>query len=145
QHAYSVALSLQFARPYWHYRLGFVLERQEKWREAAGAYRTAGDMDAGHRACWYYRCGYVFEKAGEDVAAGSAYLMTTKACWDAFRQSGAAVYSEWVPKAGGEVVSGVCDKKAPLADITRGPAEGIADAVDEYLGGIATGASAIHR
>ena len=138
QHAYSMALSLRFTSPYWHYRLGFVLERQEKWREAAGAYRTAADMEAQHQAYWYYRCGYVLEKAGAHEEACCAYLMTSKACWEAFKAMGAAVYAEWLPQAQ--------DNPPPSAEIALNLAGSIADTVGGYLEMVSRdGRTAIHR
>ncbi|MCC5824601.1 CDP-glycerol glycerophosphotransferase family protein [Alkalimonas sp.] len=58
----------------WYFRLGFVLERQKKFSQAAVAYQFAAKNRQRHTPYWHYRCGYVLLQAGEYQAACQAFL-----------------------------------------------------------------------
>lgn len=73
---YKKALSILLDKPQWHYRLGFVLERQEKYLEAAQAYEYAATHAEKHTPYWFYRWGYVLDKAGQHEQAVQAFLRT---------------------------------------------------------------------
>ena len=73
---YFLALSLDIDHPNWHYRLGFVQERQNKFEQAAVAYQYAAKNCEKHTPYWFYRWGYVLEKAGQYEQACKAYLQT---------------------------------------------------------------------
>lgn len=73
---YKVAISLDSKNIYWHYRLGFVLERQEKFEESALAYEYAAKNSAKFMAYWFYRWAYVLEKLGRYEESAIAYLHT---------------------------------------------------------------------
>lgn len=73
---YKAALTLDRNQPDWHYRLGFVKERQEKYKQAALAYRYAALNRDKHTPYWFYRWGYVLEQQGNYQAAAEAYLQT---------------------------------------------------------------------
>lgn len=72
------ALTIDKEQPYWHYRLGFVLERQEKFEQAAIAYQYAALNNEKHTTYWFYRWAYVLEKQGRYEEATQAYLQTRK-------------------------------------------------------------------
>lgn len=57
----------------WLYRLGFVLERLEKWDESADAYASAISLNEKHVPYWLYRCGYVLAKDGRNQEAASVF------------------------------------------------------------------------
>lgn len=71
---YAKAISLNLENGSWHYRLGFVQERQGKLSEAAQTYLSSTDIAGPHKHECYYRAGYVlcqlsrFEEACEAFA-----------------------------------------------------------------------------
>lgn len=76
EHYYTLALGLEIDKPDWHYRLGFVRERQKKYFEASEAYQYAALTRSRHTPYWFYRWGYVLEQAGEHQQACDAFLQT---------------------------------------------------------------------
>ena len=52
----------------WHYRLGFIQERQKLWAEALHSY-TLGHRIGPQRAEWFYRKAQCEQSLGEKVAA----------------------------------------------------------------------------
>lgn len=70
---YRKAISLDMRRPEWHYRLGFVLERQGKLLLASQSYCYAATNRAKHSPYWFYRWGYVLEQLKEYQKASEAY------------------------------------------------------------------------
>ncbi len=70
---YEMAAALKADQAAWHYRLGFVRERQGKYREAAPAYEYAVSLEDKHMPYWYYRLGYVWYKVGEFEKAVRAF------------------------------------------------------------------------
>jgi len=73
---YKNALTIDIEQPDWHYRLGFVLERQEKFDDAALAYQFAAQNRDRHTPYWFYRWGYVLEQQERYEEAVDAYLQT---------------------------------------------------------------------
>jgi CDP-glycerol glycerophosphotransferase len=73
---YLTALSFDITQIYWHYRLGFVRERQQKYKEAAISYEYAAKNSKDHKPYWYYRLGYVLAQDGNHHQACNAYLLT---------------------------------------------------------------------
>ena len=70
---FRTANAADFTHPKWHYRLGFALERQEKWAEAAASYQSAVERSNRHMPGWYYRLGYTLERAGRAEEAEQAF------------------------------------------------------------------------
>ncbi len=79
EHWYEVATNRADSKPEWHYRLGFVRERQGKFPEAASAYRVAAESAAKPVSAWYYRLGQVLAKSGQPVMACEAYTRSQAA------------------------------------------------------------------
>jgi FkbM family methyltransferase len=75
---YRTAISLDDREPRWHYRLGRVLERQERWAEARRAYEVAV-RGADAEPAWYYRLGVTRERSGDPAAAIDAYRTALEA------------------------------------------------------------------
>ncbi|MDO1811887.1 tetratricopeptide repeat protein, partial [Escherichia coli] len=71
---YRKALSLDENHPYWHYRLGFVLERSQKYLDAAVAYQFAAQSNIKHISIWYYRSGYAYAKANKYRQSCEMYI-----------------------------------------------------------------------
>lgn len=80
-HAYFRLDNLELARQYissaveldpknaaWHYRLGFIQERQKLWAEALHSYTSATRLDP-QQAEWFYRKAQCEQSLGEKVAA----------------------------------------------------------------------------
>ncbi|RYG75812.1 MAG: tetratricopeptide repeat protein, partial [Alphaproteobacteria bacterium] len=70
---YFNALAIHPNHSGWLYRLGFVLERQGKFEEAAEYYLLAGQKAKVHNPAAFYRAGYVLEKSGRLDKACDAY------------------------------------------------------------------------
>lgn len=64
----SIAVQLDPKIAAWHYRLGFILERQKLWAEALHSYGSATDLDP-ERAEWFYRKAQCEQSLGEKLAA----------------------------------------------------------------------------
>lgn len=75
---YRQALCIDSARMTWHYRLGFVLERQGKYIEAAKSYEYAAHNCENFTPYWFYRCGYTLFKSGHYVEATEAFIRMQK-------------------------------------------------------------------
>lgn len=73
---YSRALLYRFDESYWHYRLGFVQERQNKYQQAAEAYECAANLNPANSSYSLYRQGYVLSLSEDYEAATKAYLKT---------------------------------------------------------------------
>lgn len=71
---YKGALSLEIGQPKWHYRLGFVLERQGNYIEAAKSYQYAALNRSPRSSKWFYRWGYALEQQKRFEEAVNAYL-----------------------------------------------------------------------
>nr|WP_254449996.1 CDP-glycerol glycerophosphotransferase family protein [Campylobacter lari] len=52
---YKKALEVNFQRPYTHYRLALVLERQKQFEEAVEFYKEALRRNNTHKSYWYFR------------------------------------------------------------------------------------------
>lgn len=79
----AAALAQDKARPQWHYRIGYVLERLERFEEAAVAYAWATTQSEKPVPYWDYRRGYVLAKAGRYQEASEAYLrMVQEPVWE---------------------------------------------------------------
>ena len=68
------ALALDTTNAHWYYRLGFVLEKQEKWEEAEEAYRCTLERQNNFYPSWHYRLGFVLEKQEKYQEASKAFL-----------------------------------------------------------------------
>lgn len=62
---YRKALALNINIAHWHYRLGFVLERQLKYAQAAISYQFAAQHSKKEIPYWYYRSAYSYACAGD--------------------------------------------------------------------------------
>lgn len=73
--AYKVAIGIssEGGPPYWHYRLGHVLERLGDFKAAASSYRWAAERAPAHNSYWFFRLGYALAAAGEFEEACVAY------------------------------------------------------------------------
>jgi CDP-glycerol glycerophosphotransferase len=79
----AVALGQDSAKPQWHYRIGYILERLERFEEAADAYAWAITQSDKVVSYWEYRRGYVLAQAGRYQEASEAYLrMAQEPVWD---------------------------------------------------------------
>lgn len=67
EHYFSLALAEDGSRPYWHWRLAFVLERQEKYAAAAEHYYSSAALGGNHGG--YYYAGRMYLKAGDESNA----------------------------------------------------------------------------
>lgn len=74
EHWYEVATRHSDCKAEWHYRLGFVRERQGKFLAAAEAYRRAAETSSKPISAWFYRLGQVLAKAGQPEQACEAYI-----------------------------------------------------------------------
>lgn len=73
EHYYRIATTYPDCEPEWHYRLGFVLERQGQYHSAAEAYRAATGSGGKQVHAWFYRLGFSLTKAGDHKPACEAY------------------------------------------------------------------------
>ncbi|WP_096021307.1 CDP-glycerol glycerophosphotransferase family protein [Campylobacter lanienae] len=71
---YEKALEINYHRPYTHYRLGFVYERQKEYKKAAYCYQEAVARNSEHKPYWYYRLGYCLNKLGKFEEANKAFI-----------------------------------------------------------------------
>jgi len=72
--AYRAAIALDSSKAEYYFRLGCVLERLERYEEAAYSYRMATECSETSQPDWHYRLGYVLYQAGEYQAAYQAWL-----------------------------------------------------------------------
>ncbi|WP_368169342.1 CDP-glycerol glycerophosphotransferase family protein [Aeromonas sp. R4-3] len=72
---YKAALQFKPGHSNWNYRLGFVLERQNKWKEAATKYEVATRSSVKHNTHYFYRLGYCLTKSKQLDKACLAFLM----------------------------------------------------------------------
>lgn len=70
----AISAAQDMGAPYWHYRLGHVLERLGKFDEAASAYQWAASHSERHNPYWHYRQGYALASSGRHHDACVAYL-----------------------------------------------------------------------
>lgn len=78
EYYYTKALSLDIEQPYWHFRLGLMLEYQKKNDEAATAYQFAIAQRSKHTPYWFYSWGRALAFQGKYRDASCAYLKTNK-------------------------------------------------------------------
>ena len=71
---YEKALEINYHRPYTHYRLGFVYERQKEYEKAAYYYQEAVARNNEHKPYWHYRLGYCLNKLGKFEEANKAFI-----------------------------------------------------------------------
>ncbi|MDN7131954.1 CDP-glycerol glycerophosphotransferase family protein [Halomonas sp. MC140] len=74
---YKKALMLESGRPAWHFRLGLVLERQEKYEEAFEAYQYAIFISNSKKPYWIYRAASV-KRLQSDYKFSSQLYMETR-------------------------------------------------------------------
>lgn len=72
---YKIALKIKPGNPNWNFRLGFVLERQEKFKDAARHYEMASRGNIKHNSHIFYRLGFVLYKIGQFENACLSFLM----------------------------------------------------------------------
>ena len=70
------AVSLDDTNAYWFYKLGFVCERAQLWKDAEFAYKSAIEKQEEYISIWFYRLGYVLIKQEEyRTACSNFYTM----------------------------------------------------------------------
>ncbi len=75
---YVRAIRLDAGVPYWHFRLGFVRERQGDFTGAAAAYQVAALSEEKRSFAWSYRLACVLEKLGRHEEACQAFLKSLR-------------------------------------------------------------------
>ncbi|MCP5542490.1 MAG: CDP-glycerol glycerophosphotransferase family protein [Akkermansiaceae bacterium] len=79
EQGYEAAIQRHDCEAEWHYRLGFVRERQGKHQAAASAYRNAAESAPKLVPAWFYRLGQVLAKEGAYEKACEAFHMSREA------------------------------------------------------------------